>query len=280
MSPSHLHYCRHKIHPYVVYGIIPDFRSVNTFRINPPETVCRIPGNTAIISCGMQTSTSSSENMASITLEGFRFKYAGYASRFIELIVSALVTPDKHVAVIWKKCNQLFPGPINAARHSGFEVDDDGDIVRCAGSGKELENWRWFKGHCPDSLYIISSSKPMHDLENAIQNAYIDRMRNPYAHLKDMNSVINEAIECEYAGLDIFAEIGGPDISQFFISKVGAERSFLDGIMSEVAVQTAIPLYYAELDNELYGKGLFTHKCFESHLIPDTWTQVVDRFIG
>lgn len=280
MSPNHLHYCRHKIHPYIVYGIIPGFRSVNTFRMNPPEMISSIPGNTAIISCGMQTSASSADNIASITLEGIRFKYAEYVSRFIELAVSALVTPEKHVAVIWRKCSTQFPGPINAARHSGFKVDNDGDIVRCTGSGKDLENWRWYKGHCPDSLYIISSSKPMYDLENAIKNAFTERKRNPFAHLKDMDLVINDAIECEHSGLDIIAEIGGPDISQFFVSKVGVERSFLDAVMSEVAVQTALPLYYAELDNELHGKGLFTHKCFESHLIPDTWTQVVDRFVG
>jgi hypothetical protein len=218
--------------------------------------------------------------MASITLEGIRFKYAEYVSRYIELAVSALVKPEKHVAVIWRKCSTQFPGQINAARHSGFEVDDGGDIVRCTGSGKKLRNWRWFKGHCPDSLYIISSSKPMCDLENAIRNVFTERKRNPFADLKSMDSVINEAIECEHSGLDIIAEIGGPDISQFFISKVGAERSFLDGILSDVAIQTAISLYHAELDNESHGKGLFTHKCYELHPIPDTWTLVVDRFVG
>lgn len=264
--------------PFIVFGVRTPSYTADMFGMGILEGSYHIPGSAVIISAGMQTPcVTSPEKDISVSLQGIYFKYVKLAARFTERAVAALVTPEDHVAVIWRKGNPAYPGPISAARQAGFEVIESDISVSCTGAGASLGKLRWLKNHSATQLSIVASKQPNTLLERAIDkdvNRKAGSAYNFWTELREIEKRDPESLINELNSVSLFAGIGGPDKAHAFINRSDADISELEQIFSDIASDIGIPVYRIEDEEEYYFR-LFKPPWWEWHPIPQNWRRIV-----
>lgn len=272
-------YCEHGMQPFVVYRVYTPGYPASVIGLRTDREPTGMPGSAIIISAGLQAPCIALANEpVSVSINGLYYKYGKVAARFMERAVAVLLAREERVVVSWTKGNQAYPGPINGARHAGFDVTDAPGDVLCIGPGSNLGRLRWLKNNPARNMFIFASRHPIPHIEGCLaeivrsgESTY-EFWSSFWRRIKEDPKGLLDHLE----GLTMLAGVGQSDDAHAFVVRKDTDATIVNGVFAEIAIDIAVPLYRAESpaqESDFFGLSRLPR--YGLQLIPESWRRVV-----